>query len=358
MSLTNCFLVLRNKKINDFDCANNVIYSFAETGYYFDKISYVAYDSSEEIVRAVKDAKENYENLVIFCPVGMDSTLKGFISALFGSSFDGLNILNCGNSSVFILYSDCENRLKFSDIKAVLDAKYGLKYERTYIKSVGAPLALIDEAVKAAKTICPELGFNIKDSYGDSTIEIVYSDTTSKMALDSAVREMLTKLNDYVYAMENIKLAERLYQLLKLRRMKISVAESFTGGGVGKRLVDIAGISEVYIEGLNTYANESKMYRLGVKELTLIQHGAVSEETAYEMAAGLIKSGNCDISISTTGIAGPKSDNTAKPVGLIYIGIGTQDNVSVYKYNLRGNRDYITNTAINLALFHAYQTIK
>jgi nicotinamide-nucleotide amidase len=76
------------------------------------------------------------------------------------------------------------------------------------------------------------------------------------------------------------------------------------------------------------------------------------------MADGLISGGNCDVSISTTGIAGPKSDNTNKPVGLIYIGIGTHDNVSVYKYNLDGNRDNITNTAINLALFLAYKHLK
>ena len=96
-------------------------------------------------------------------------------------------------------------------------------------------------------------------------------------------------LNNYIYAMENISLAKRLFQILQLRRLKISVAESFTGGGLGKKLVDVPGISEVYFEGLNTYSNEAKTERLGVNELTLKQYGAVSEQTAYEMAEGLLK---------------------------------------------------------------------
>ena len=76
------------------------------------------------------------------------------------------------------------------------------------------------------------------------------------------------------------------------------------------------------------------------------------------MAEGLLAVGNCDISISTTGIAGPKSDNTNKPVGLVYIGIATADETQVYEYNLKGSRKDITETAINLALFAAFKKVK
>ena len=171
----------------------------------------------------------------------------------------------------------------------------------------------------------------------------MYSEEISKSAFDKVFRSLVSSLDEYVYCIEDYTLAERLYQLLKLRRMKISVAESFTGGGIGKKLVEIPGISEVYFEGLNTYSNEAKMQRLGVRNMTLHQ---------------FIKSGNCDISIATTGIAGPKSDNTSKPVGLVYIAVGTRKDVSVFKYNLKGDRNTITNTAVNLALFHAFKTLK
>ena len=76
------------------------------------------------------------------------------------------------------------------------------------------------------------------------------------------------------------------------------------------------------------------------------------------MAAGLIASGTCVLAIATTGIAGPKSDNTAKPVGLCYLAIGTKERVRVYRFHLSGDRENITKTAINLALFYAYREIK
>jgi PncC family amidohydrolase len=354
----NCLISLKNKRICNFEGETGVISAFSQMGYFFDKISYVAYDNPNEIVSAFDEAKGRYENVVIYFPHGMENTIKTYLSSLYSSSFDGLGIMVSENCHIFMLFSDCDNRLRFSDIKDILDKKYGIRYERTYVKTVGAPIDVINTAIEGAKGICPDLCFNVKNSYSDCTIEILYSSTTSKMALDGALREIVTPLNDYIYALEDITLAERLYQLLTLRRMKICVAESFTGGGVGKKLVEVPGVSSVFIEGLNTYANESKVKRLGVREITLNQYGAVSEQTAYEMADGLISGGNCDVSISTTGIAGPKSDNTNKPVGLIYIGIGTHDNVSVYKYNLDGNRDNITNTAINLALFLAYKHLK
>jgi nicotinamide-nucleotide amidase len=178
------------------------------------------------------------------------------------------------------------------------------------------------------------------------------------MVADGVMRTFVTILDDYIYALEDISLAQRLYELLKLRRMKISVAESFTGGGICKKLVEVSGVSQVFFEGLNTYSNEAKMGRLGVNEITLKQFGAVSDETAYQMAEGLIKSGNCDISIATTGIAGPKSDNTNKPVGLAYIAIGLKERIAVYKFNFSGDRTNITNTAINQALFLAYKNLK
>ena len=89
----NCLLVFRNKKINNFDEVNDLISSFSSAGYYFDKIVYVAFDKSEEIVRALKDGKENYENVVIYCPAEMEKTLKDYISTLYSSKFDESGIL-------------------------------------------------------------------------------------------------------------------------------------------------------------------------------------------------------------------------------------------------------------------------
>ncbi len=362
----NCLLIFGNKKLHNFEGANEIVASFSGIGYYFDKIAFIAYDKSDEIVRAVKDGKENYENIVIYCPAIMEKTLKNFLTNLYNAKFNELGVIGSEKYNAFILFSDKENRLRFDDIKQILDAKYGVKYEKAYVKTIGASAKEINSAINKAINIDPSkaeklrklIDFNVSGNYGDCLIEIVYSEEISKSAFDKVFRSLVSSLDEYVYCIEDYTLAERLYQLLKLRRMKISVAESFTGGGIGKKLVEIPGISEVYFEGLNTYSNEAKMQRLGVRNMTLHQFGAVSRQTAGEMAEGLIKSGNCDISIATTGIAGPKSDNTSKPVGLVYIAVGTRKDVSVFKYNLKGDRNTITNTAVNLALFHAFKTLK
>lgn len=115
----------------------------------------------------------------------------------------------------------------------------------------------------------------------------------------------------------------------------ISVAESCTGGWLSKILTDISGISAIYKGGICSYSNEIKMKLLGVSEETLKAYGAVSEQTAREMAEGVRKAMGTDIGIGITGIAGPKSDNTQKPVGLIYVAI-SQGNKTLVK-ELRNN---------------------
>jgi PncC family amidohydrolase len=151
---------------------------------------------------------------------------------------------------------------------------------------------------------------------------------------------------------------EQLVNALKLRRRKLSVAESFTGGGIAKRITSVSGASEVYFEGLNTYNENAKIKRLGVSEYTLRTLGAVSDQTAYEMAYGLLNTGDCDIAVATTGLAGPKSDRSQLPVGLCYIAVGTKERIRVYRYIFEGDRQEITEKAINYALFLAYKQIK
>lgn len=353
-------VALENKKNISFTAIEDAVSSLASCGYYFDTVTRVAYNRSDCIVSALFDGLDNYDNTVILCPSSMSKTISDFVRGITKTEFDALGILHTSNKHVFMLFSDVENRLRYADIKTALDKKYGICYESAVIRAVGVPKKLLDETLSSARAGFADDTVSIKvtDDYDDIRIEIIYSSTTPKMTIDGAVREIVKRLNDYVYALEDITLVEQLYRLLKLRRMKICVSESFTGGGVSKRLVEVPGISEVYLEGLNTYSNQSKMQRLGVSELTLAQRGAVSAETAYQMAEGLLKTGNCEVSISTTGIAGPKSDNTSKPVGLAYIGIGVEDSVEVYKFNFAGDRKRITESGINHALFLAYRRLK
>ncbi len=243
-------------------------------------------------------------------------------------------------------------------ICSMLDAKYGVDDIVAYLRCAGVPDEVLKQTVEEANRICPEVRFNITGLHGDCRIQIVRPASLDAAVYGELYRTILSRLNDYIYAMEDTELNEMVVQLLKLRKMTISVAESFTGGGICKKLVEIPGVSAVFDEGINTYSNRSKMQRLGVDLATLNRYGAVSRETAAEMCMGLIKNGACNVAVSTTGIAGPSSDNTAKPVGLLYIGVGTEDRIDVFEYNLKGSREDITATAINLALLHVYKTIK
>lgn len=126
-----------------------------------------------------------------------------------------------------------------------------------------------------------------------------------------------------------ISLAEEIVNKLKNRNYTLAVAESCTGGWLSKIITDVSGASSVYNGGVCSYSNEVKMKLLGVKAETLEAHGAVSEETAAEMANGVRAALNADIGVGITGIAGPLSDNTAKPVGLIYIALSTDEKTVV-----------------------------
>lgn len=126
-----------------------------------------------------------------------------------------------------------------------------------------------------------------------------------------------------------ISLAEETVNKLKNRNYTLALAESCTGGWLSKIITDVSGASSVYNGGVCSYSNESKMKLLGVKAETLEVHGAVSEETAREMANGVRAALNSDIGVGITGISGPLSDNTAKPVGLIYIALSTNEKTVV-----------------------------
>ena len=153
--------------------------------------------------------------------------------------------------------------------------------------------------------------------------------------------EIKNRLGENVYATENINLEDVVAELLIEKKLTISTAESCTGGMIAATLINYPGISEVLLEGAVTYSNEAKHKRLGVKNETLEKYGAVSEETAREMAIGIAKTANTDVSIVTTGIAGPGGGTEEKPVGLVYIGVYVQGEVVVKKCIFNGNRSRV-----------------
>lgn len=137
------------------------------------------------------------------------------------------------------------------------------------------------------------------------------------------------------------ELKQKLFKLLHHKKLTLSTAESCTGGMIGACLTSISGISEHYGYGFVTYSNDAKQKLIGVKEETLKKHGAVSAETALEMAEGAVRVSGADIAVSVTGIAGPGGGTPQKPVGLVYVGFAAKDKRLFKKLNLSGDRETI-----------------
>ncbi|MBR6213680.1 MAG: CinA family protein [Candidatus Methanomethylophilaceae archaeon] len=137
--------------------------------------------------------------------------------------------------------------------------------------------------------------------------------------------------------------AEQLIGLLKSKRLRMSAAESCTGGMIGCMMTSVPGSSDVFLGSAVTYSNDAKERILGVSHQTLMDHGAVSMETASEMAKGSIDAYESDVAVSVTGIAGPGGATPEKPVGLVYIAVADGPRVVVTKNLFQGDRQSIRN---------------
>lgn len=148
------------------------------------------------------------------------------------------------------------------------------------------------------------------------------------------------------------ELAERFLQACKKREILVTTAESCTGGLIIATMTDLPGSSSMVDRGFVTYSNEAKMEMLGVAQQTLDRHGAVSEQTALEMAAGALKNSRADIAFSVTGIAGPDGGSEDKPVGLVWFGVAKTGMRPFAEKRLFENkgRDYIRRQAAQTAL--------
>lgn len=197
---------------------------------------------------------------------------------------------------------------------------------------------------------------------GECSLRIASKRATSdeaEAAVDWMTKEVLDIIGDYVYSLDNEELIDVVGKLLKDKNISVSCAESCTGGLFAGALTSIDGISQVFERGIVTYSNRAKMEELGVSASTLEKFGAVSRETAAEMAEGLKAKTGSDLCISVTGIAGPDGGSEEKPVGLVYIGICYEGKTDVIKTQMRNvNRNWNRNYAVLNMLHEIYKRIK
>tara|TARA_Y100000590_G_scaffold356101_1_gene410167 strand:- start:195 stop:665 length:471 start_codon:yes stop_codon:yes gene_type:complete len=146
------------------------------------------------------------------------------------------------------------------------------------------------------------------------------------------------------------KISQRIVKLLSKKKLKISFAESCTGGLLSSSITSISGSSKVFTIGLVTYSNQSKINTLKIPKRIITKHGAVSYEVCLSMVKNLNKISKTSISVSITGVAGPKGGTKKKPVGLVFIGIKKGKKTLVKKYLFKNkNRNSIQNSTVNQA---------
>ena len=150
-------------------------------------------------------------------------------------------------------------------------------------------------------------------------------------------------------------ISQKIVKLLSKKNLKFSFAESCTGGLLSSSITSISGSSKVFTLGLITYSNQAKIKILGVPKKTIMKYGAVSYETCLSMVKNLSKISKTNISISITGIAGPKGGTKEKPVGLVYIGIKKGSKTLIKKYLFKNKKRIliqraVVNKTLNLVL--------
>ena len=394
-------LILFNSSNGAFDgkYIESVTSLFKGAGLGFSRLEVLSFQDDLAFSRSLKDFRDTVDNLVVLCSKSIEFDVKKILSEIFESPLveneNALNFIKAVSNEPIeeiekyaLMPSDAtlipnlsgvfqgfmlDNReftlavlpaeIKEFSLSAekyvipYLEKKYELNRKRQTIKYFGDKSKLLSTLENARGLVENKFSYVYTETHGDFKVDLLF-DSSDFLDYKTVMRFLIQELKENIYAEFDTSLSERVFDLLKLKKLKLSVAESFTAGRVASSIISNSGASEFVHEGIVAYSNQSKLSRLNVDKGDLIKNGAVSSVVAYHMAVGLLKTGDCDVAISTTGIAGPKSDNTEKPVGLCYIAIGMKDGVHTYKYNLSGNREEITETAKNTALFLTIKKLK
>jgi nicotinamide-nucleotide amidase len=226
-----------------------------------------------------------------------------------------------------------------------------------FLRIFGIGESAMEEAIKdlIANQSNPTIAPYVKE--GEVTVRITArcpKDKTDDDIIAPVEEEIRKRFGIKVYSSENKGLDEVAARMLLQSGTTIAIAESCTGGLISAKLTEIPGISGVFNRGIISYSNQSKMENLNVRQETLERFGAVSRETAIEMAAGVRRISRTDLGLAVTGIAGPDGGTDEKPVGLIYIALADKDGVDCKEFRLWGSRSRIR----NVTSLHAFDMIR
>ena len=256
----------------------------------------------------------------------------------------------CKNGKILILLPGPPREMTnmyLNEVEPLLKKDFGYdmpKVIRKNIKILGLGESQVEERLSELMNCSEGCSIALLAADGEVHICLAIEDTGAHSSLDllnDLTAKMVEKMGKNVFAYDDETLVSKVARLLMERGSHLAVAESCTGGLLSKIITDIPGSSAYFWGGVISYSNASKQLWLGVKEETLLRYGAVSPETAREMAEGLRQSAGTDFALSITGIAGPDGGSTDKPVGLVYIALAFEGGCEVRELKFGNGRDFI-----------------
>ena len=227
----------------------------------------------------------------------------------------------------------------------------GEVYVARVFQTFGITESGLDELV--AGVVAPEEGrISFRASFPEVSLRVVVHGAPAEAAhrLELVAVRLRERLGPCVYGEGVVTMQEMVGRALAAKRLSLAVAESCTGGLVGHRLTEVPGSSAWFRGGVVAYADDVKQQLLGVRAATLERHGAVSEETAAEMADGVRRSLGADLGVGVTGIAGPTGGTPEKPVGTVCFALARAAGTVAHRYPLWGTRDWVKLLASQIAL--------
>lgn len=317
-------LIIKGRNIlaeNAFDLGRFTVL-LADKDHEIGKVVYV--DDGEDIVAAVDRLPA--DALCVVC--GDTDDLRGAL----GVSDDEVPTTEyfTAGTRTFVPMPTFDESTVRNVVIPLLNAKNKTSYNTVVFKTFGKSEDELKELLGKLIKNRNRIAFSFPANEAGRDVRVKYSRSTPSAAITELIVGVSAALGDCVYALKDISLAKQVARMLMSSGKRLCVAESFTGGGLAAALVASPGMSGALLESVVCYSNEAKLRRLGVPESVLDTYGAVSADTAFEMANGLLADPLCDIAVATTGNAGPTAERDGR-VGLYYIAIGDRKAIHVFE---------------------------
>lgn len=231
--------------------------------------------------------------------------------------------------------------------------RYAVMFFKTYGKSVDELKTILKEYMNKKSKV----QFGFFPDFLECEVHARIVTSMPKEDMNEISARLVDLLDSVTYAYEDVSVMEVVARQLRSEGLKIKIAESFTGGAIGAAFTSLPGASDYLVEDVVTYSVASKHKRLGVPYELIAEKGVVSGDTAYNMALGLMTSGDCDIAIATTGNAGPTAQGGELGLCYIALGITSQKSIAVFKYLFGGDREYNIKCGVKNAVFLLYKSL-